>query len=72
VNVMAEVRIEEYISKRSSHICEVAVRMGGPRVVDCTAVENQNCGRESECNGSGESGGPASEARRSRVEIGDQ
>jgi hypothetical protein len=66
VDVMDEVRIEEYISKRSSHICEVAVRMGGPRVVDRTAVENQRW------NGSGESDGSASEARRSRVEIGDQ
>ena len=63
---MDEVRIEEYISKRSSHTCEVAVRMSGPWVVDRTAVENQRW------NGSGESGGPALEARRIRVEIGDQ
>jgi Peptidase family M20/M25/M40 len=41
VDVMDEVRIEEYISKRSSHTCEVAVRMSGSRVVDRTAVENQ-------------------------------
>jgi len=27
---MDEVRIEEYISKRSSHTCEVAVRMSDP------------------------------------------
>jgi hypothetical protein len=63
---MDEVRIEEYISKRSSHTCEVAVRMSDPRVVDRTAVENQRW------SGSGESGGPAFEARRIRVEIGDQ
>lgn len=63
---MDEVGIEEYISKRSSRTCKVAVRMSGPRVVDRTAVENRRW------NGSGASGGPALEVRRIRVEIGDQ
>jgi hypothetical protein len=52
LDVMDEVGIEEYISKRLSRTCEVAVRMSGPRVVDRTAVENQRW------NGSAESGGP--------------
>ena len=34
VDVMDEVGIEEYISRRSSCTCEFAVRMTGPRVID--------------------------------------
>ena len=34
VDVMDEIGIEEYISKRSSRTCEFAVRMSGPRVID--------------------------------------
>lgn len=34
VDVMDEVGIEEYISRRSSRTCEFAVRMTGPRVID--------------------------------------
>ena len=38
VDVMDEVGIEEYISKRSSRTCEFAVRTRGPRVVDEEAM----------------------------------
>lgn len=34
VDVMDEIGIEEYISKRSSRTCEFAVRMTGPRVIN--------------------------------------
>ena len=39
VDVMDEVGIEEYISRRSSRTCEFAVRLSGPRVVDRAQVE---------------------------------
>jgi ketol-acid reductoisomerase len=34
VDVMDNIGIEEYISRRSSRTCEFAVRMSGPRVID--------------------------------------
>jgi ketol-acid reductoisomerase len=39
VDVMDELGIEEYISRRSSRTCEFAVRMTGPRVIDRDAIE---------------------------------
>ncbi len=39
VDVMDEVGIEEYISRRSSRTCEYAVRMTGPRVIDRNEIE---------------------------------
>lgn len=39
VDVMDELGIEEYISRRSSRTCEFAVRMSGPRVVDRSEIE---------------------------------
>jgi ketol-acid reductoisomerase len=39
VDVMDEVGIEEYISRRSSRTCEFAVRMTGPRVIDRPEIE---------------------------------
>lgn len=39
VDVMDEVGIEEYISRRSSRTCEFAVRMSGPRVIDREEIE---------------------------------
>jgi ketol-acid reductoisomerase len=39
VDVMDELGIEEYISRRSSRTCEFAVRMTGPRVIDRAEIE---------------------------------
>ena len=39
VDVMDELGIEEYISRRSSRTCEFAVRMTGPRVVNRSEIE---------------------------------
>ena len=39
VDVMDDVGIEEYISRRSSRTCEFAVRMSGPRVVNREQVQ---------------------------------
>jgi ketol-acid reductoisomerase len=39
VDVMDEVGIEEYISRRSSRTCEYAVRMTGPRVINRAEIE---------------------------------
>ncbi len=39
VDVMDEIGIEEYISKRSSRTCEFAVRMSGPRVIDREEID---------------------------------
>jgi ketol-acid reductoisomerase len=39
VDVMDELGIEEYISRRSSRTCEFAVRMTGPRVINREAIE---------------------------------
>lgn len=39
VDVMDEVGIEEYISRRSSRTCEFAVRMTGPRVINRDEIE---------------------------------
>jgi ketol-acid reductoisomerase len=39
VDVMDEVGIEEYISRRSSRTCEFAVRRSGPRVINEAAIE---------------------------------
>ena len=39
VDVMDEVGIEEYISRRSSRTAEFAVRMSGPRVIDREEIE---------------------------------
>lgn len=39
VDVMDEVGIEEYISRRSSRTAEFAVRMSGPRVIDRDEIE---------------------------------
>jgi ketol-acid reductoisomerase len=39
IDVMDEVGIEEYISRRSSRTCEFAVRMTGPRVIDRAEIE---------------------------------
>jgi ketol-acid reductoisomerase len=39
VDVMDELGIEEYISRRSSRTCEFAVRTSGPRVVDRAEIE---------------------------------
>lgn len=39
VDVMDELGIEEYISRRSSRTCEFAVRMSGPRVIDRGEIE---------------------------------
>ncbi len=39
IDVMDELGIEEYISKRSSRTCEFAVRTSGPRVVDREEIE---------------------------------
>ncbi len=40
VDVMDEIGIEAYISERSSRTAEFAVRMSGPRVINCDEVEN--------------------------------
>jgi ketol-acid reductoisomerase len=40
VDVMDEIGIEAYISERSSRTAEFAVRMTGPRVINCDEVEN--------------------------------
>ena len=39
VDVMDEVGIEEYISRRSSRTCEYAIRMTGPRVINRAEIE---------------------------------
>ena len=39
IDVMDEVGIEEYISRRSSRTCEFAVRMTGPRVINREEIE---------------------------------
>lgn len=39
VDVMDEMGIEEYISRRSSRTCEFAVRMSGPRVINRAEIE---------------------------------
>ena len=39
VDVMDEIGIEEYISRRSSRTCEFAVRTSGPRVIDREAIQ---------------------------------
>lgn len=39
VDVMDEIGIEEYISRRSSRTAEFAVRMSGPRVIDREEIE---------------------------------
>ena len=39
IDVMDEMGIEEYISRRSSRTCEFAVRMSGPRVIDRAEIE---------------------------------
>ena len=39
VDVIDEMGIEEYISKRSSRTCEFAVRMSGPRVINYKEVQ---------------------------------
>jgi ketol-acid reductoisomerase len=39
VDVMDDIGIEEYISRRSSRTCEFAVRMSGPRVIDREAIQ---------------------------------
>jgi len=39
VDVMDELGIEEYISRRSSRTCEFAIRMTGPRVIDREEIE---------------------------------
>jgi ketol-acid reductoisomerase len=39
IDVMDEVGIEEYISRRSSRTCEFAVRMTGPRVINRQEIE---------------------------------
>jgi len=39
VDVMDEVGIEEYISRRSSRTCEFAVRLTGPRVINRSEIE---------------------------------
>ncbi len=39
VDVMDEIGIEEYISKRSSRTCEFAVRMSGPRVINREEID---------------------------------
>ncbi len=39
VDVMDEIGIEEYISKRSSRTCEFAVRMSGPRVINRAEID---------------------------------
>ena len=39
VDVMDEIGIEEYISRRSSRTCEFAVRTSGPRVIDRKAIQ---------------------------------
>lgn len=40
VDVMDDIGIEEYISRRSSRTCEFAVRTSGPRVVNYDEVQN--------------------------------
>ena len=39
IDVMDELGIEEYISRRSSRTCEFAVRMTGPRVINRSEIE---------------------------------
>jgi ketol-acid reductoisomerase len=39
VDVMDELGIEEYISRRSSRTCEFAVRMSGPRVINRSEID---------------------------------
>ena len=39
VDVMDDIGIEEYISRRSSRTCEFAVRTSGPRVIDREAIQ---------------------------------
>ena len=39
IDVMDELGIEEYISRRSSRTCEFAVRMSGPRVINRSEIE---------------------------------
>jgi len=40
VDVMDTIGIEAYIGERGSRTCEFAIRMSGPRVINCDEIEN--------------------------------